>query len=239
MTGETKSTKTAADPNDASGGKGKSGDLGKAVDEAKGEAKAAAGKAKAKAGSVAKEAKNAAAAVKAEAGQAAREVAGKARGELQGAIEEQKLAGAERAERIAGAIDRAADELGAEIPFAGNVLHRAAEEIEGIAAAVRDREPRELAGVVQDFARRQPAMFAGAVGLVGFAAMRFWMSSSRADNDTVTASDDRGDDADQSSASSLPRSALAADGTSSGDPGGVSPAAPGFADGDAESKRGA
>ena len=239
MADETKGTKTStAQSDDASGAKAKSGDLGKAANEAKSTAKAAAGKAKAEAASVAEEAKRAASDVKAEAAQAARDVADTARGELHGAIEEQKSAGAERAKRIAGAIDRAADELGEEIPFAGDVLHRAAHEIEDIAEAVRNREPRELIGVAQDFARRQPALFAGAVGLVGFAAVRFWMSSSRDRDEAAAMGGGTGSGASRREVPSLPKTAPAPDATASGDPGGVSPAAPGFGEGNVEPEGG-
>lgn len=233
MTDETKGKASAKGSDDASGAKG---DPGKAAAEAKSAAKSAAGKARKEAGAVAQEAKQAASDVTAQAKKAARDVAGTAQGELKGAIEEQKSAGAERAQRIAGAIDRAGDELAEEIPFAGDVMHRAAQEIETVATAVRERDPRELLDVAQDFARRQPALFAGAVGLLGFAAVRFVMASPRAGDDAVTV----GGSAPAGPGSGPEGKALEATGvqgtrtTASGDPGGASPAAPGFGEGNTE-----
>lgn len=223
----------------AKGGTG--GDPAKAANEAKADAKAAGGQAKQGVASVADEAKRAASGAKNEATKAARDVAESARGEIQGALEEQKAAGAERAQRIAGAIDRAGDELGKEIPMVGEAMHRAAREIEHTATAVRDREPGELVEVAQDFARRQPALFAGAVGLLGFAAVRFLMASPRAGDRDVTGTQGRSPASLPPASTGAgtgsnvgagtrrpPGSGSSAGGTASGDPGGVSPEAPGL-----------
>lgn len=218
--------------------KGKPNDPGPAVERAKADAKAAGGKARKEAGSVADEAAKAASDVTDKAKRAASDVAETARSELRGALDEQKAAGADRAQRIADAIERAGDELGKEIPVLGDAMQRAAQEIEGIAEAVRNREPRELLDVAQGFARRQPALFAGAVGLAGFAAVRFLMASPRSGAGTGMSAATAGSGADRTGSPSIPSTVPDRDTPATGDPGGVSPVAPGFGPADADVKGG-
>lgn len=218
--------------------KAKPDDPGQAVKTAKTDAQSTGAKAKKELGAIAEEARQAASDVKDEAKQAASDVAETARGEIQDALEEQKAAGAERARRIADAIDRAGDEIGKEIPFVGDAMRRAAHELEDIAEAVRDREPSELLDVAQDFARRQPALFAGAIGLVGFAAVRFLMASSRSGDGAATSSGTSASGTSRTNTLSMPKTAPRTSATASGDPGGVSPAAPGFGSANADPKGG-
>lgn len=208
--------------------KAKSDDPGKAIEKAKADAQATGAKAQKEGGAVAGEVRKAASEVKDEAKQAASDVVETARGELQVAFKDQKTAGAERAQRIAAAIGRAGDDLGKEIPVVGDAMHRAAREIEDIAQAVRDREPGELLDVAQDFARRQPALFAGAIGLMGFAAVRFLMASSRSGSGTETSDGASTSGAARTGTVTMPKAAQDMGIPASGDPGGVSPAAPGF-----------
>jgi hypothetical protein len=93
------------------------------------------------------------------------------------AVREQKSAGADYLSGIAQAVHRAAGEFDRDIPQAAQYIHSAAEQMESFASAVRDRDPRELVGEVQDFARRQPALFFGGAMLLGFAALRFVKSA--------------------------------------------------------------
>ena len=195
-----------------------------------------------------------------EAKDVASDVAGKAKksasdtaARLRDAVEEQKAAGAERAKGIAGAINRAADELDDEIPEAAHYVRRAAEELEHLSDEVRERDAGELLRMAQDFARRQPTIVLGATALVGFAAVRFFMTSAQP-RQVSTISSDRGPDqarpspATQAGRSTKPNSddaqahhanatpptspteASNAPGssTSSGDPSGLSSQAPGF-----------
>lgn len=212
--------------------KAKTDALGKSTEKARADAQSTGAKAKKEAAKVAEEARKAATEVKDKAGQAAGDVAGTARNEIQGALKEQKTAGVERLQGIAEAIGRAGDELGKEVPFVGEAMDRAARELEDLAEAVRDREPRELLGVAQDFARRQPALFAGALGLVGFAAVRFLMASSRSSSESKTSSPG----ADRADTTIVPKGAPGSSVPASGDPGGVDPAAPGFGTANAEPK---
>lgn len=214
-------------------------------------------KAKVKAGE--KAAADTAATAGREAKNVASDIAGKAKksasdtaARLRETVEEQKAAGAERAKGIAGAINRAADELDDELPEAAQYVRRAAEELEHLSDEVREREAGELLRIAQDFARRQPTIVLGATALVGFAAVRFFMTSAqprqvsttssgwgpdqtrpgsatqagrstRPDNDEVQARK-----VDTTSTTS-PSGASNASGSSasSGDPGGLSPQTPG------------
>ncbi|QDA36083.1 hypothetical protein E4191_18320 (plasmid) [Paracoccus liaowanqingii] len=204
--------------------KAKTNALEKSAEKAKADAQSTGTKVKKEVGTVVEEARKAATHVKEQAGQAAGDVAGKARDEIHGAIDEQKNAGVERLQSIAGAIGRAGDELGKEVPFVGEALDRAARELDDLAEAVRDREPRELLDVAQDFARRQPVLFAGALGLVGFAAVRFFRASPQSSGKSYTSSSG----SDRANTTFVPEGAPKPSGAASGDPGGVDPAAPGF-----------
>lgn len=113
----------------------------------------------------------------AEIGSTAQRLASDAAASAQSAIEEQKSLGAQYVASVAGALHRAAGEVGQELPFAAKYLHQTAEQIEGAAQTVRDRDMRELVGEVENFARRQPALFFGGAMLLGFAALRFLKSA--------------------------------------------------------------
>lgn len=56
-------------------------------------------------------------------------------------------------------------------------IERAADQLEGFSARLRDRDINDLVGDVQQFARRQPAMFIGAAFAAGVLAARFLKSS--------------------------------------------------------------
>jgi hypothetical protein len=91
---------------------------------------------------------------------------------------EQKNVFAERMSAFAGTIDKAADQVAAESPFAGDMLHAAADSLKNTSAALREKRIDELTGALNEFARSQPtALFAGAV-IAGFAVSRFLKSSS-------------------------------------------------------------
>jgi len=92
--------------------------------------------------------------------------------------EEQKQAGAERLDGMARAIHQAADRLEQDLPpQAGTYIHQAAEGIEQVSSAIRDRSVGDLLGMVESFARRQPAAFFGGAVLTGFVLSRFLKSS--------------------------------------------------------------
>ena len=92
-------------------------------------------------------------------------------------FQEQKGAGADYLRGIAGAVRRAAGEVESEIPPAARLLRTAADGVEDLAASVKEKNAQEILGEVQDFARKQPALFFGGAMLVGFAALRFLKSA--------------------------------------------------------------
>ena len=95
-------------------------------------------------------------------------------------IRDQRAAGADYVKGFAQAVHRAAGEFEQDIPQASRWIHGMAGHIDSVADAVREREPRELLNDVQDFARRQPALFFGGAMILGFAALRFLKSGQNA-----------------------------------------------------------
>lgn len=113
-----------------------------------------------------------------EIGTAAKDMAADATGRVTSAMNEQKSAGADYLSTLAQSVQRAAGEFQRDVPQAAQYIRHAAGQIEGVANAVRQRNMRELVGEVQDFARRQPTLFFGGAVILGFAALRFFKSSS-------------------------------------------------------------
>jgi hypothetical protein len=107
----------------------------------------------------------------------AREVAANAGEKMTAAVADQKSAGAEYVGNIAEIVRRASYEFDSQLPQAGHYLRQAAAQIGNVSDALRTRDISELAGDVQDFARKQPAAFFGAAVLAGFAAVRFFKSA--------------------------------------------------------------
>lgn len=92
--------------------------------------------------------------------------------------EEQKQAGADRLGGVARAVHHAADQLDKDLPpEASRYVHKAAEGIERVSSAMRERSVGELLDDLNDFARRQPAAFFGGAVLAGFVLTRFLKSS--------------------------------------------------------------
>jgi hypothetical protein len=93
--------------------------------------------------------------------------------------EQQKAAGAERVARLGRAVHGAADEIARELPHAAQFIHSAAQGLESVSTALKERSVGELASELKSLTSRQPA--AAFVGWVaaGFALSRFLKSSSR------------------------------------------------------------
>ena len=68
-----------------------------------------------------------------------------------------------------------------EQPIAGEYIERAARQIDRVASYVEKAEFREIVTEVEDFARRQPAVFIGSAFAVGLLAARF-LKNSRVDH---------------------------------------------------------
>jgi hypothetical protein len=116
----------------------------------------------------------------AELGSAAKDIASGAAGKVQSVVSDQKGAGADYIQSIARAVNRAAGEFEQDIPPAAQYIRQAASQIDSVATAVRERDVRELVAEVETFARRQPTLFFGGAVVLGFAALRFFKSSSQA-----------------------------------------------------------
>lgn len=183
---------------------------------------------------VADQAKTAVSSVAAAVSDKAQHIIAGASEELEEVIEERKAEGAEYLRRFAGAIDRASRELEEEFPAVADYVKRGASRVDALAEVVKDRAGRALATETGNVVRRHPARVAGLLGLAGFAAVRFLMASpsrsgpdhhdlrNRNDGDSDRARKDRGEER------SSGRPAAGTQDRSSGDPGGIAPAAPGF-----------
>jgi hypothetical protein len=97
--------------------------------------------------------------------------------EARSMADQQKAAGAERVARLGQAVHGAAEEIGRELPQAAQFVHSAAQGLENISSALRERSIGELAAELKTLTKRQPA--AAFVGWVaaGFALSRFLKSS--------------------------------------------------------------
>jgi hypothetical protein len=117
-----------------------------------------------------------------EIGNAAKDMAADATDKVKSAMNEQKTAGADYLGKIAQAVHRAAGEFESDVPQAAQYIRQAAGQIDTVANAVRERDMRDLMGEVQQLARRQPTLFFGGAVILGFAALRFFKSSSPSDS---------------------------------------------------------
>ena len=106
-----------------------------------------------------------------------REIASDAGEKVKAAVAEQKSAGAEYLGAISNSMRRASHEFDGELPQAGHYIRTAAEQVDRVSEALRNREMTQLVGDLQDFARKQPAAFFGAAALAGFAVIRFFKSA--------------------------------------------------------------
>ena len=107
-------------------------------------------------------------------------IADAARERAEDLAEEGKAASAERAHGLAEAVRHVADDLEGTSPEIARHVRAAAESVEGVSAALRDRSVGDLISEVGNFARRQPGAFFGAAMVAGFALSRFAKSSADA-----------------------------------------------------------
>jgi hypothetical protein len=108
----------------------------------------------------------------------AKDLASDASEKLRATVTDQKAAGADYVQGIAGMIRRSATEFDSGLPQAGQYIRKAAAQLDNVSDAMRNRDMSEIVGNVQDFARKQPTAFFGAAVLLGFAAVRFLKSGS-------------------------------------------------------------
>jgi ElaB/YqjD/DUF883 family membrane-anchored ribosome-binding protein len=108
----------------------------------------------------------------------AKDVAEQAGEKLKEAVTERKVAGADYVGDLAETIRRAGRELDNDLPIAGKYIRKAASHVDNVAESIRTGDFNDLMKTAQSFARRQPTAFLGLAALAGFAAVRFFKSSS-------------------------------------------------------------
>lgn len=95
------------------------------------------------------------------------------------ALDEQRQGAAAGVGEIAGALHKAADELGGKDRRAvADLAERTAEGLERLSSTLRTKDLDVMVRDAESFARRQPALFLGAAVAAGFLAGRFLKSSS-------------------------------------------------------------
>jgi hypothetical protein len=77
-----------------------------------------------------------------------------------------------RLDDLADAVGRSGKELEGHQDWLAIVVERGAEELRSLASTVRSNDLRALLGKLEDMARRQPVLFAGAAMAAGFASAR-------------------------------------------------------------------
>lgn len=103
----------------------------------------------------------------------ASKLAGDIKERVRGFAEERKAAGADRMTSLAGAADRAAENIETEAPKVAEYIRDAAEGLRGFSSTIRERSIDEIASDAQDFARRQPLVVFGGAVVAGLALSRF------------------------------------------------------------------
>lgn len=114
--------------------------------------------------------------------QAARQQAGavwqETREGVRSAVKEQQQAAAAGVGDFAGALRHAARELdGQEKASTARLADRAADGLERLSASLRSKDLDTMVGDVENFARREPALFLASAVAIGFLAVRFLKSS--------------------------------------------------------------
>jgi hypothetical protein len=103
---------------------------------------------------------------------------------------EQQQAAAGSLGDFAGALRKSAEELrGGQHQSAARFAQTAANSLEQLSSALRNRDLDGMLREAESFARRQPAVFFGAAALAGFLAVRFLKSSSSGASDTSSTTD--------------------------------------------------
>jgi hypothetical protein len=105
------------------------------------------------------------------------ELLGQAQERAEDLVEEGKATGAEQASGFVRAIHHAADDLEGSSPDIARHVRAAADSLNGISVALRERSAGQLLQDVTDFARRQPTLLFGVAAIAGFGLVRFARSS--------------------------------------------------------------
>lgn len=105
-------------------------------------------------------------------GPAAASVTGQAKQRLAGALDERKGMAADKVEELAETVQRSAEQFQGRQHWIASAIGRGAEELNMLAGSLRETDVSDLMAQIQSFARRQPALFAGAAFAAGFAVAR-------------------------------------------------------------------
>jgi len=106
------------------------------------------------------------------------ELVDQTRSQLQSQLNTQKHTAADSIRTVAQAIRQTGDQLrGQEQAVVADYAGRLAEVVEDVSGYLRERSVEDLAGDVERFARRSPAVFLGTAFGLGFLAARFLKSS--------------------------------------------------------------
>jgi outer membrane receptor protein involved in Fe transport len=87
-------------------------------------------------------------------------------------LDHQVNSGADMVRHLAGAVNRAAQELDRDAPQLAGLVRTAAGRMDGYADGLRNQSVEQLMRAASDFTRRQPAMVFGLAALAGFFALR-------------------------------------------------------------------
>ena len=107
-----------------------------------------------------------------DATRAASSLAGQAKQKMTGTLDSQKSAAADFVEELAQTVRRSSEQFEGQQDWIASAVRRGAAELNTLASSLRDKDLGELAGEVQSFGRRQPALFMGAALAAGFAVAR-------------------------------------------------------------------
>lgn len=107
-----------------------------------------------------------------DADQTASSLAGQAKQKLSGRLDSQKGAAADKVEQLAQTVQHAGEQFEGKQDWIASAVSRGATELNTLSGSLRDKDLGELAGEVQSFAKRQPALFMGAALAAGFAVAR-------------------------------------------------------------------
>jgi hypothetical protein len=109
----------------------------------------------------------------------AAEVAGHVQDKARTFLDEQKEAVADHLDGVSRTLHETVDRLREKSPGAlSDYAERAVQGVDSLAATLRDQDVRTMVRTVEDFARRQPAVFVAGAVAAGFALARFLKSSS-------------------------------------------------------------
>lgn len=110
-------------------------------------------------------------------------------GKVQETVVEQKNFAARQVGGIATALEKVGGELEAsDQRDVGRFARRIGHDIQAIAKTIEGRDLGEIAGIAEDFGRREPVAFLGAAALAGLVASRFLTASAtRSKTRTVSA----------------------------------------------------